>query len=236
MVLKNGTQPNISPSGTKLVYHSTVGNSTGLHVLNLTTNVDIRATTFDEDVLPSWTNGETDFVFSSQRDGDRRWRIFIGFADGKGDAIFLLEGRTGTSSKTDDLVAYQGTDPSGNQPGIYILNRSSGGPRRITNGESDRNPTISPITNQIAYMSNKGGSWDIWLVDPDEGEEKQLTTNSASDGIPAWSPDGQQIAFVSDRNGQWGLYTIDVETGTLERVTNWGNHPDWLLTQISWAP
>ncbi|MEM7031120.1 MAG: hypothetical protein AAF629_16260 [Chloroflexota bacterium] len=236
VVLRNGTQPDISPSGTKLVYHSTVGNSTGLHVLDLTTNIDTRATTFDEDVLPSWISNETEFVFSSQRDGDRRWRVFIGFADGKGDAVFVHEGRTGTSSKKDDLIAYQGTDPSGNQPGIYVLNRSSGGPRRVTLDQSDRNPAISPVDGQIAYMSNQAGSWDIWLVDFDTGSEKQLTTDIASDGLPTWSPDGRHVAFVSDRDGQWALYTIDIELETLEFVTTWGGHPDWLLEQIGWAP
>lgn len=235
-VVKNGTQPDINETGNLLVYHSEAGDSVGLHVQNLSTGVDTRATTFAEDILPSWRQGQFDFVFASQRDGDRRWRVFIGFADGKGDAVFLLDGRTSASSTLTDLIAYAGTDPSGNQPGIYLTSQSGGENRRITTHQSDRNPDISPANNRIAYMSTQTGSWDIWVVDPETGSTTQLTTHAASDGLPTWSPNGRQIAFVSDRGGSWGIYVMDANGNNVEKVADWGNHPDWLLEQISWGP
>jgi len=237
VILSNAIHPDVNSNGNLLVYHSEVSNSFGLHVLNLTTGADIRVTAFAEDILPHWNRNSRDFVFTSQRAGDRRWQIFIGFADGKGDAVALLDGRTPTSSHLNNLIAYQGTDPQGNQPGIYTVSRQEGAPERITTHESDRNPAFSPINNQIAFMSVRSGSWDIWTVPANGGLAQRLTTSPTNDGLPTWSPDGTHIAFVSDRDGDWGVYILNLSNGERQKIANWGgNRQDWLLDQLSWGP
>lgn len=235
-VLVNGVQPAINHNSNLLAYQSTAANSIGLHVFNLTTGEDVRATTFAEDVLPRWTQSDKDFVFGSQRAGDRRWQILIGFADGKGEPVVLLDGRTPTASARNNLIAYQGTDPQGNNPGIYSIPRQGGQPQRITADQSDRSPTFSPTNNQIAFMSTRSGNWDIWVVSVRDGAPKRLTTSPTNDGLPTWSPDGTQIAFVSDRDGSWGIYTMSASGGQPQRVADWGrDHPDWLMEQLSWG-
>jgi Tol biopolymer transport system component/tetratricopeptide (TPR) repeat protein len=235
-VLVNGAQPAINHSSNLLAYQSTAADSIGLHIFNLTTGEDVRATTFAEDVLPRWTQSDKDFVFGSQRAGDRRWQILIGFADGKGEPVVLLDGRTPTASSRNNLIAYQGTDPQGNNPGIYIVPRQGGQSQRITADQSDRSPAFSPSNNQIAFMSTRSGNWDIWVVSVSGGSPKRLTTSPTNDGLPTWSPDGTQIAFVSDRDGGWGIYTMSASGGQPQRVADWGrDHPDWLMEQLSWG-
>jgi serine/threonine-protein kinase len=235
-VLVNGVQPAINHNGNLLAYQSTAADSIGLHVFNLATGEDVRATTFAEDVLPRWTQSDKDFVFVSQRAGDRRWQILIGFADGKGEPVVLLDGRTPTASVSNNLIAYQGTDPQGNNPGIYIIPRQGGQSQRITADQSDRSPAFSPTSNQIAFMSTRSGNWDIWVVSVSDGTPKRLTTSPTNDGLPTWSPDGTQIAFVSDQDGSWGIYTISASGGQPQKVADWGRgHPDWLIEQLSWG-
>jgi len=73
-------------------------------------------------------------------------------------------------------------------------------PRRLTNapGKKDSHPRWSPDGKRIAFESNRSGDGQLWVIDLDGGEARQLTTLSTGAGNPVWSPDGKQIAFVSD--------------------------------------
>ena len=53
-----------------------------------------------------------------------------------------------------------------------------------------RYPSISPDGKTVAF-SYKG---DIYLVDSEGGEARQLTSNPAYDYSPVWSPDGKTLA------------------------------------------
>jgi len=108
-------------------------------------------------------------------------------------------------------------------------------PRNITNDPgADDYPVWSPDGAQIAFSSNRGGLWDIYLMDTNGGNLVQMTVNNGDNESPAWSPDGTQIAFESNRirrlgsnalpgsstlpgaeaeNGfvNWDIYVMDVE-------------------------
>ncbi|OQY45415.1 MAG: hypothetical protein B6242_10345 [Anaerolineaceae bacterium 4572_78] len=232
----NGLQPAVNITGKNLAYVSSIDNSKGIHVYSLISGEDTRATTFSEDILPNWGKGSLEFAFASQRSGDRRWEIFIGFSDGKGDPTPLGAGRTPDMSSNNTLVAYQGTDMQGNNPGIYISTRGSNS-QRLTTGESDRSPMFSPNDGFIAYMSTNSGNWDVWLIPTQGGLPTQITLHPSNDGLPTWSPDGTQLAFVSDRDGSWGIYIVNANGGMAEKMVDWDmtNRESWLIGQISWG-
>lgn len=237
VLARGASQPAVSPNGRLLAYHSELPESEGLHILNLTTGEDIRSTIFREDVIPQWGGDNLRLVFASQRAGDRRWQVFLGFADGKGDPVTLFDGRTPAWSPDGRWIAYQGTDPEGNNPGIYLIPFEGGPARRLSTHESDRLPRFSPRGDQIVYMSARSGNWDLYVVDLEGGSPRQLTRAASNEGLPAWSPDGRQIAFVSDRGARWRVYVVDnAGAGTPVQVAVWGEeHPDWLLEQIAWT-
>ena len=78
-----------------------------------------------------------------------------------------------------------------------------------------RYPSISPDGNTVAF-SYKG---DIYIVNSEGGEARQLTSNPAYDYSPIWSPDGNTLAFASDRYGNFDIFTIPVTGGVPFRVT-----------------
>jgi Tol biopolymer transport system component len=56
-------------------------------------------------------------------------------------------------------------------------------------------PAWSPDGSQIAFSSNRAGSYDIWLMSSDGTNLRQLTDDFDWDRAPSWSPDGSRIAF-----------------------------------------
>ncbi|MCL7749483.1 LysM peptidoglycan-binding domain-containing protein [Halalkalibacter alkaliphilus] len=86
-------------------------------------------------------------------------------------------------------------------------------------------PYASPgDRGMIAYVTNRGGEFDLWLYNPLDGASIQLTNGiGATFSTPYWSPDSRKIAFVGvggviyvvDLLGA-GIAQIDqVETGVL---------------------
>ena len=50
---------------------------------------------------------------------------------------------------------------------------------------------------QIAFVSDRDGNSEIYVMDANGKNQRRLTNNPASDYSPSWSPDGKRIAFVS---------------------------------------
>jgi Tol biopolymer transport system component len=65
---------------------------------------------------------------------------------------------------------------------------------------------------------------EIWIMDADGSNKKQITSNGAANFGPFWHPDGKRVIFSSNMDSKDGtnfeLYLVDVETGDLERVTH----------------
>ncbi|MCL2498105.1 MAG: S9 family peptidase [Symbiobacteriaceae bacterium] len=71
-------------------------------------------------------------------------------------------------------------------------------PRKISNApRRDTTPRWSPCGNQLAFVSDRSGEGQIWLLEMSGGEATQLTTMRYGAGNPIWSPDGTKIAFSS---------------------------------------
>ncbi len=238
LLAASGIMPALSPNGQTLLYRSEQQSSIGIHALNLATGEDVRATKLRQDVLPRWGGENNPFIFAAQDPGTNRWEIFLGFADGKSDPINQGDGRTPTWSRDGKFIAFQGTDAEGNNPGIYVMPFGGGAPVRLTSHESDRSPAFSPDGSQVAYMSTRGGNWDVYVVSSSGGEPRQVTTTPGNDGLPTWSPDGTRLAYVSDSGGRWGIFTIGSSGGAPARITDWDgvNRADWLQSQIWWGP
>ena len=99
-------------------------------------------------------------------------------------------------------------------------------------------PQISPDCKKIAFVVTenfleKGKSnQDIFLMDIDGNNLKNLTNNPASDNHPRWSPDGKSILFVSTRENGPQAWVIDIAKNELKRLTNFSagvGDAEWTL-------
>ena len=107
-----------------------------------------------------------------------------------------------------------------------------GTPAHLTNDAfMDTDPAWSPDGSEIAYSSDRGGSFDVWIRDLKTGRDRQLTTMPNAEVAAEWSPDGKWMAFVSNSDYKQGETWV-VPTGggqprkILDRAFGVG-YPSW---------
>jgi TolB protein len=89
------------------------------------------------------------------------------------------------------------------------------------------------LTNtKIAFVSDRDGNLEIYVMNPDGTGQTRLTNNSAVDAIPAWSPNGKRIAFYSMRDGNAQIYVMNADGTNQTRLTNNATNDDW----PTWSP
>ena len=73
---------------------------------------------------------------------------------------------------------------------------------------------------RIAFVSDRDGDNEIYVMNADGSAIVQLTDNSAGDSWPSWSPDGRRIVFSSDRDGDFEIYVMDADGGGVVQLTD----------------
>jgi dipeptidyl aminopeptidase/acylaminoacyl peptidase len=79
---------------------------------------------------------------------------------------------------------------------IYVVPLSGGPPRKIA--DSAERPRWSPDSKRIAFVSDRAGSAQLWMMDADGANPKQITNLAAEAGGVVYSHDGKNLVFTSD--------------------------------------
>jgi TolB protein len=83
---------------------------------------------------------------------------------------------------------------------------------------------------KIAFVSFEDVNQEIYVMNPDGSDKRNVTNDPATDFDPDWSPDGKQIAFVSDRSGQVQIHVMDADGSNVRQLTpdgGGGLSPRW---------
>jgi len=97
-------------------------------------------------------------------------------------------------------------------------NRSKAGKSFVRSSASSR-LTNREDRGRIAFVSNRGGNNDIYVMRPDGTGLVNITNHPASDRLPSWSPDGSKIAFASNRDGNTEIYVMNANGNNVVRLT-----------------
>jgi Tol biopolymer transport system component len=184
---------------------------------------------------------------TSKRVGKRAWRQINGLqwlpdasqfvvsetAVQEGNALYLVSYPEGTVRRIPaDTNSYWGLGmtPDGTRlVSVQDVSRSDlvvssdperGGFNRIASGTSTRHRGSWTPDGKLVYSSKEGGSYDLFIVDADGSNRRQLTSDPRGNEIePAASPDGRYIVFVSDRTGIMRLYRINRDGSGLSSLS-----------------
>jgi Tol biopolymer transport system component len=91
-------------------------------------------------------------------------------------------------------------------------------------------PAWSPDGRLIAFVSERDGNAELYVMNADGTNPRRLTDHTAVDRDPAWSPDGTRIAFSSERDGNAEIYLMGTDGTGLARITASpapDGHPAW---------
>jgi serine/threonine protein kinase len=111
------------------------------------------------------------------------------------------------------------------------------GARQITNGAAaDGWDGIAWTPDgRIVYSSLANGHQDIWIMDADGSNQKQLTVNLGSNGLGlSVSFDGRYIAFVSSQAGHGNIWRINIDGAEPKQLTNGGGETNPVFLPDGW--
>jgi hypothetical protein len=276
-VLGNASEPALSPDGQRLVFrgwgaipekyeddkldHPYFKDDPGPQAERMLGNATLDGTNYlrishyFEDSHPDWSPNGQRLIYDTGRMGDDITRIMAMSTDGTYEEDLRIAGQQPSWAPDNDRFVYRGCDITGNRCGLWLaraiplqawdLGKNMIGP--LLQEPEAAHPDWSPVGNQIVYQSPKSGSWDLYLINADGSNQRQLTHDPAIEGLPAWSPDGQWVAYLSNAGGNWGIWLIradgsqrqhlfafDGGTFNPKPITPYFSR-DWLDEQISWS-
>jgi dipeptidyl aminopeptidase/acylaminoacyl peptidase len=84
------------------------------------------------------------------------------------------------------------------QPHVRIMRIATGETHELTPaGKSERAPQWAPDGGSLAFLSNRGGKNEIYLVSAAGGDARALTSRKFGVDRFRWSPNGRQLAYLA---------------------------------------
>jgi eukaryotic-like serine/threonine-protein kinase len=111
---------------------------------------------------------------------------------------------------------------------LWEMGGDGSNPKRLTANEAASSgsgyPAVSPRGGFIAFTrgDHRSGESNIWRIDMDGGNLKQLTEGKA-DSFPSISPDGQWVFFSSSQGGKFTVMKVPSDGGPASPVTGYNS-------------
>ncbi len=203
--------------------------------------------TINSELWPEVSHDGTSIVFQSIKNLSRGANLFSG--------SILVKPLNSAEDDPSQQLAEGGFLPSWSPDGktvaylknnnkaaeLFAVNIEGGGERRLAADVASVGYSISPYNiiqtdafawspdgTLIAYVSDRSGAANVWMVSQRDGKDMAVTDNQDADVsyyCPIWSSDGKRIAFFSqskkvnaDGNTERGLLIVNVESKQAKQV------------------
>lgn len=190
-----------------IAFTSTRTGTSDIYLMDVDSSLTYNLTRHPADDLgPAWSPHTGALAFYSDRNGDGAAELYQMTMDGRGTQQLV--------SRLENLWS-----PRWSPDGQRLVFIRDFGSIFVTDTDGEHavwlgygfSPAWSPTDARIALYSNPRSDYgDIYLIDADGHNRRNLTLNGSDDWSPAWSPDGTRIAFLSSRDGTTSeVYVMD---------------------------
>src|SRR5436190_6475320 len=175
-----------------------------------------------DSLLPAYSPGGAEIAFTSYaRNNPDLWIVAAG--GGRARRVSRQPGlNTGAAWSPDGRVLAVTLSYEGNSE-IYRISPEDGRVlARLTQSAAiDSSPSFSADGSQIAFVSNRQGSPQIFVMPASGGGAKRVTFQGKYNQTPRFNPraDKPQIAFTGrDEKGVFDVFILDLKTNRIDRI------------------
>jgi TolB protein len=179
--------PIYSPDGSRILFTSNRDGNPEIYVMNRDgTNMRRLTSNPAIDVTPTWSPSGNQIAWVSDRTGQPH--IYVMNADGTGQRQLINEycDRPTWSSGQFNEIAYAARTGPGYDIKLYSFTKG-GEVTKLTDGiGSNESPAFSPNGRHIAFTSTRSGKTQVWTIDRDGNNLRQIT-REGNNKFPNWS-------------------------------------------------
>jgi WD40 repeat protein len=177
--------------------------------------------------------GEADLILLSARDGAVLENLTKGYTEKFENVTWnddFVAGRTISFDPRGDTIAFFAR--KGKRRSLYLVSVLTGKILRRVPIELDQaqSPCLLPDGRRALLSAIKEGVSDIWLLDLETSETKNLTMDSFADSNPQISPDGKMVVYTRRISGHDKIYVLPLDDPSKKTQLTFGTYND--LTPI----
>ncbi len=222
---------------TQIAYTGTKGDRSEVYVMDYDGS-NVRTVTANGGLnkFPDWSPDNNQLAFVTNLPGASVWQLWLQDLAGGRAVLDVPSGFVSSPALAPDglRIAYSSRRPSSVSSDIFLSALDGSGRRNLTNrvNSIDTSPAWSPSGQQIAFISDRSGSPQLWMMDADGTNLQRLISEGGHCDSPSWSPDGRFVLYSWQAPRQWrhDIYLVEAATGRLFQLTSaQGNNesPDW---------
>ena len=91
--------------------------------------------------------------------------------------------------------------------------------RNKANDYISRNPSISFNNEKIVFTSDRTGYLDVFIMNLDGSNVRNLTSSTFDDLSPTFSPKHNKVAFISNREGNNDVFVMNLDNNEIINIT-----------------